>query len=268
MWNMPSSQTTNRNAHLNPNEATRYHNEKGANQRSYQRNNINHESGIDQEVPVHIRQRNNPTFESAMFTQTKFDNRSVRTNEESRVPSAMGDNSYYGNFYTEFANKEYKLNSGQKNKAIPKEEDMTSMSRVSLNHDQYAKHGYSKYEPKSDKKQSPTKIHAPDAYLGPNPRRQHQDVGFETPKDCQTTLICHNVNPEVNGKDVQRRLANMGYSVIDYKFKHDILTGERFGNGIMHVRAKTNNELNEICNAIEAIGMRVEVSDKFVPLWR
>ena len=58
----------------------------------------------------------------------------------------------------------------------------------------------------------------------------------EVPKDCTVTLNCTNVPGNFNGKELQRKLANDGYHVLDYKFKHDILTGERAGTGTIHVR--------------------------------
>ena len=109
MWQVPPNNTTGRDSHYTPNDATRYHESDKVPKRSYQRNHVNQESGMDKEVPVHIRPRNNPTFDSAIYTQNKFDSRSVRTDKNDRFPSCMGDNSEYGNFYPEFAhNRDYK----------------------------------------------------------------------------------------------------------------------------------------------------------------
>jgi hypothetical protein len=58
----------------------------------------------------------------------------------------------------------------------------------------------------------------------------------EVPRDCTVTLKCGNVPDNFNGKELQRTLANSGFHILDYKFKHDILTGERAGNGTIHVR--------------------------------
>jgi len=142
------------------------------------------------------------------------------------------------------------------------------MQRTSLNHEQYSKNGFSKYEPRSEKKDSPTKIKDPSSYLPPQTRFKHGEVPYERPQDCQITLIASNVRPDINGKDVKRKLANMGYVLIDYKFKHDLLTNQTFGSGIMHIRAKSDAELRQICEAISSMGMSVEVSKEFLPLNR
>lgn len=133
---------------------------------------------------------------------------------------------------------------GERTNTIPTNVE-GQMAQRSYNHDTYARDGYSGYERKRQEESFAPRNADPAGIPGPGGR--HKAGNFERkiletekldeiPRDCTVTLKCGNVPNNFNGGELQRSLANSGFRILDFKFKHDILTGERAGDGTIHVR--------------------------------
>ena len=60
-----------------------------------------------------------------------------------------------------------------------------------------------------------------------------------------TTLVAPKVNERVEGDVIRRDLAKQGMHVVNYEFKHDVLTNERKGAGVIQVRAQNDNQTRQ-----------------------
>ena len=67
---------------------------------------------------------------------------------------------------------------------------------------------------------------------------------------------------------LQRELANNGHQLLEAQFKHDTITGLRNGNGILHVRSKTDLKLDDVLRIIRSFGINVDVSETYQPCWK
>ena len=90
----------------------------------------------------------------------------------------------------------------------------------------------------------------------------------EKPDDHVVTLHVKNVPESVRMKDLQRKMAADGHVVLDYNIENNVITNQRNGEGLIHVRAKTGNELSKITGEFEANGMKVDVGQKYKPVWK
>jgi hypothetical protein len=68
--------------------------------------------------------------------------------------------------------------------------------------------------------------------------------------------------------ELRRELAGQGHLLVEGLFKYDLISGNRTGEGTMHVRAEDKGELEVIRRKIEAKGMVVDVAKSYRPLWK
>lgn len=110
----------------------------------------------------------------------------------------------------------------------------------------------------------------PGVYYLPTRKHQPNNVAREKPNSdffvvsLKTKEVPENL--EVDG--LRRNLAEGGHLLIEGNFQNHPITNKRSGDGVMHVRAKSEHDLNDIKKQMEANGVKVDVTQNYKPLWK
>lgn len=110
-------------------------------------------------------------------------------------------------------------------------------------------------------------VGAPKGYYGPTKRHQWHGVEYERPGFNCVTMKMKEIPEGFNMRDEVRNLASKGHVVLDSKIDNNLITNKRTGSGMLHVRSKTNKEVNEIKEEMAKNGVTVEVCDRYQPVW-
>lgn len=112
-----------------------------------------------------------------------------------------------------------------------------------------------------------TKVNEPKGYYGPTPKHLPNNTVFEQPKSHVVTLDLSKVSEKFNIKDYARDMASKGHVVMDTEINNNPITNKRTGNGRMHVRVKTKDELDAVKANLNQKGIDAQVSKDYKPTW-
>ena len=136
------------------------------------------------------------------------------------------NSSYNESQYTNYRPNQFSR-AGETTNTIPCDQDQRDYPQRSFNQDTYSKPGFSGYEPRKQKNDSQTKIgNNGSNYLQHNPRHLPHSVEQEKPVDSTVTLKCYNVPDNFKGDNMQRKMRNDGHCILNFKFKHNIITDD------------------------------------------
>jgi hypothetical protein len=63
-------------------------------------------------------------------------------------------------------------------------------------------------------------------------------------------------------------MAGDGHLIFETSFKRNTINQRYTGDGVIHARAKTQAEVDDIKKELTDYGMKVEVAKKYKPLWK
>jgi len=271
----PPYRSSERVAHLCPNDALRYNGVKSFDSPSkyQQRPEL---TAADRQAYAQQAQkvRQTPTYESRIYTRQEATHISPRKG----TAQGMRDNldsvsvsTKQSDYLSTLPRNVYKPASKVPTGALPSDMQMPRQPMAykgSFDPNRHGKKDFLECEVKSVSEPFKVKHGQPEKYLPPNPRHQPHNVKYEKPNDHVVTLQVSNVSEKVKMKDVVRRIAADGQVVMDYNLENNVVTNKRTGGGIIHVRAKNEQDLNAITGTLEAQGMTVAVKSDYKPVWK
>ena len=290
MMNFPSYQSTDRTSHWGNKDSIAIYNENCTKKKFSNNNPLYTIKTLDMSFKS-PRVRNTPTYADSWVYTPRVDKADNDSHYGAKSQRTIASSTSYNSHHHLPKERNYRnleqcgIRAGQKDKRSDYN-PIVSCKQISASkdalqkshsHAQYTSPGFDHDHSNLHKDRQPTKnIGSEHNYIPSksnvlnygqvkNFSRQVQPTVQD--KNFIVSLDTHNINNEVRVKELKRELAKDGLQMLDGKFKSNIITNVRSGDGILHVRANTKEDLEKFKNKIRNKGISVE-SSNYKPLWK
>lgn len=268
-WHLAPKEKLTRSDFLLPNDAAHFHDPTKHKPRAEP---IVNNSTTGPRIYPQKRVRDTPTFHSTLFEQRDYNRYDVRDGVYHADPPT--EHSVAGSQSTAF--KPSPARSAKKMNCHPFPAEPPLPSKIPQKPYQpqsqtaraFKKPGYDNYVPRDAGEMGAIKIGEPGAYWGPKPRHLPNPYTYETPNDFTVTLEVKNVDKKADTGVLRRDLANRGLDWMEGQFYHNPITNKRSGNGVVHVRCKTAQEIDGVKRRLQESGIDATVKGGYKPVWK